>query len=442
MNLSALFIRRPGRDDAAHPRHRARRPRRLLPACRCRRCPQVDFPTISVQAKMPGASPETMATSVATPLERHLGTIADVTEMTSSSTVGQRRHHPAVRPRPRHRRRGARRAGGDQRRARRPAGRPAQQSDLPQGQSGRRADPDPGADLGHADAGARSTTPPITVLQQKLSQVEGVGEVTSAAARCRRCASSSIPTRSFKYGIGLEDVRAALAAANANSPKGAIELGRSHYQIYANDQATSAADYAPLVVAYRNERPSACPTSPTVTDAVEDMRNVGLANGKPAVLVIIYPAARRQHHRDRRSGEGGCCRELQASHPRQHRRHRSLIDRSTTIRASLADVERTLLIAVVLVVLVVFLFLRDPRAALIPSVAVPVSLIGTFGVHVSARLQPRQPVADGADHRDRLRRRRRDRRAREHHAPHRGGHAAASRRRCSARARSASPCCR
>ena len=148
--------------------------------------PQVDFPTISVQAQLPGASPETMATSVADAAGAPSGQIADVTEMTSHELGRQRAHHAAVRPGPRHRRRGARRAGGDQRRARRPADQPAQQPDLPQGQSGRRAGPDPGADLRDADARARCTTPRRNVLQQKLSQIHGIGQVDHRRRRAAR----------------------------------------------------------------------------------------------------------------------------------------------------------------------------------------------------------------------------------------------------------------
>ena len=174
------------------------------------------------------------------------GTIADVTEMTSTSSLGSTAHHAAVRPRPRHRRRGARRAGGDQRRARRPADQPAQQPDLPQGQPGRRADHDPRADLGHADAGADLRRRLDRPAAEAVAGRRASARSTSAAARCRRCASSSIRGALFNYGIGLEDVRAALAAANANSPKGAIEDGDCHYQIYANDQATTAGRIPPI----------------------------------------------------------------------------------------------------------------------------------------------------------------------------------------------------
>ena len=165
-----------------------------------------------------------MSTSVATPLERHLGTIADVNEMTSTSSVGTHPHHAAVRPRPRHRRRGARRAGGDQCRARRSARRAALQSDLSQGQSGRPADPDPGADLDTLTPGQIYDSA-STILQQKLSQVDGIGQVQIGGGSLPAVRVELNPRALFKYGIGLEDVRAALSAANANAPKGAIEQG-------------------------------------------------------------------------------------------------------------------------------------------------------------------------------------------------------------------------
>ena len=253
---------------------------------------------------MPGASPETMATSVATPLERHLGEIADVTEMTSSSSVGIDPHHAAIRPRPRHRRRGARRAGGDQRRARRPAGEPAQQPDLPQGQPGRRADPDPGADLRHADPGPdlrRGLDRP----QQKLSQVDGVGEVDVGGSSLPAVRVELNPRALFKYGIGLEDVRAALAAANANSPKGAIEHGDQPFQIYANDQARQAdaiprAGRSPIATARR----CGSPTSPTSIDFGREHPQCRARQRQAVGAGDPLSPARRQHHRHRRPGEG------------------------------------------------------------------------------------------------------------------------------------------
>ena len=267
--------------------------------------PQVDFPTISVQAQLPGASPDTVATSVASAAG-------------ASSRADRRRHRDdldqfgrsgadraAVRPGPRHQRRGARRAGGDQRRAGRPADQPAQQSDLSQGQPGRRADPDPGADLEDADprpdVRCRDQCP---VADAVADQRHRSGDHRRRGA-ARRCASSSIRNALFKYGIGLEDVRAALASANANSPKGAIETAALHYQLYTNDQATHAADYQPLVIAYRNGAAVRLSDVADVQDSVENLRNAGLAERQAGGAGDPVPPARRQHHRHRRQREGG-----------------------------------------------------------------------------------------------------------------------------------------
>ena len=403
--------------------------------------PQVDFPTISVQAPLPGASPETMAATVATPLERHLGPIAGVTEMTSSSSLGSTRITLQFDL--------DRDIDGAARDVQ--AAINAARADLP---TSLRSNPTY-RKVNPADAPimilaltSDTLTPgqmydaASTVLAQKLSQVEGIGQVDVGGSSLPAVRVELNPRALFKYGIGLEDVRAALAAANANSPKGAIEDGDRHWQIYANDQASHAAEYRPLVVAYRNGaavRLSRCRRRSS--DSVEDLRNAGLANGKPAVLVILYrqPGANIIETVDRVKARAAAARGVD---PARHRSRRSAIDRTTTIRASLRDVERTLVIAVVLVILVVFLFLRNVARGAHPERR----RAGVADRHlrrdVSARLQPRQSVADGADHRHRLRRRRRDRRAGERHAPHRGRHAARCRRRCAARARSASPCCR
>ena len=185
------------------------------------------------------------------------------------------------------------------------------------------------------------------------------------------------PTTLFKYGIGLEDVRAALASANANSPKGAIEAEGLHYQIYTNDQATKAADYKPLVIAYRNGAAVHLSDVADVEDSVENIDNAGFSNGKPAVLVIVFrqPGANIIQTID---SVKAAIPELMAAMPRAMTLTIAN-DRSTTIRQSLNDTEMTLVIAVVLVTLVVFLFLRNLRATMIPAVAVPVSIIGTFG---------------------------------------------------------------
>jgi multidrug efflux pump len=339
--------------------------------------PQVDFPTISVQASMPGASPETMATSVATPLERHLGQIADVAEMTSTSSVGSTRVTLQF---------GLNRdIDGAARDVQ--AAINAARADLPtslrSNPTYRKVNPADAPIMILALISKTRTQGQLydsaaTVLQQKLSQVDGVGQVTVGGSSLPAVRAELNPHALFKYGIGLEDVRAALAAANANSPKGVIEEGGRRFQIYTNDQARLAEDYRPLVVAYRNGAAVRLSDMGEVVDSVEDLRNLGMANGQPSVLVILYrqPGANIIDTVDR---VAALLPQLRASIPSDIDLSVAM-DRTSTIRASLRDVERTLLVAVALVILVVFAFLRDLRATLIPSVAVPVSLIGTFGI--------------------------------------------------------------
>jgi multidrug efflux pump len=338
--------------------------------------PQVDFPTISVTAQLPGGSPEVVANTVATPLERHLGQIADVTEMTSSSTVGTTRINLQF---------GLDRdINGAARDVQ--AGMQAAFADLPtnlrSNPTYRKVNP---ADAPILILALTSDTKlqgelydaASSVLAQKLSQIQGVGQVIVGGSALPAVRVELNPFALQKYGIGLEDVRAALAAANAHSPKGDIEEGDRHFQIYDNDQATRAAQYRSLIIAYRNGAPVHLTDVAELTDSVEDLRNAGIANGKPAVLLIIFrqPNANIVGTVDRVMDE---LPELRASispaidvEP--------TVDRSVTIRASLAEVERTLVLSAILVVAVVFLFLRSGRATLVPSIAVPVSLIGTFG---------------------------------------------------------------
>jgi multidrug efflux pump len=338
--------------------------------------PQVDFPTISVQAQLPGASPETVATSVAEPLERHLGQVADVTEMTSSSSVGQTRITLQF---------GLERnidgAARDVQAAINAAG-PDLPTNLPSNPTYRKVNPADAPILILALTSRTLTRGQLydaasNVLQQRLSQMDGIGQVIIGGAALPAVRVELNPEALFKYGIGLEDVRAALASANANSPKGAIEDSGHHYQIYTNDQASHATDYRPLVIAYRNGAPVRLTDVAEVQDSVEDLRNEGLADGKPAVLVILFrqPGANIIDTVDRVKAE---LPHLQAAMPTDVEITQAA-DRSTTIRASLHDTERTLLIAVALVTVVVFLFLRDLRSTLIPAVAVPISIIGTFG---------------------------------------------------------------
>jgi multidrug efflux pump len=339
--------------------------------------PQVEFPTISVQASLPGASPETMAATVATPLERSLGRIAGITEMTSSSSLGStnvvlqfdlnRDIDGAARDV---------QAAINSARSLLPTG-------LPSNPTYRKVNP---ADAPIMILALTSNTmtqgqmydAADTIIAQKLSQVQGIGQVRVGGSALPAVRVELDPTTLNKYGIGMEDVRAVIAATNANRPKGAVEDGNRHWQIYANDQAKKAADYLPLIVSYRAGAAVRLSDVADVKDSVQDLRNAGLADGKPAVLVIMYkqPGANIIETVDR---VRKLLPALRASIPSAIDLSIPL-DRTPTIRASLRDVERTLMISTALVIMVVFLFLRNARAALIPSVAVPVSLIGTFGV--------------------------------------------------------------
>jgi multidrug efflux pump len=339
--------------------------------------PQVDFPTISVRATLPGGSPQDVATTVASPLERHLGQIADVTEMTSASTVGSTRITLQFGL--------SRNIDGAARDVQ--AAINAARADLP---TSLRANPTY-RKVNPADAPIMVLTltsdtlergklydAASTVLSQKLSQVEGIGEVTVGGSSLPAVRVELIPQALYKYGIGLEDVRAAISSANAHSPKGGIDVGNRRYQIYANDQANQAEQYKSLVIAYRNGAAVRLSDVGEVTDSVESLRNAGLANGKPAVLIILYrqPGANIIGIVDRVIA---LLPQLRASVSPAIDLNVA-VDRSTTIRASLHDVELTLLIAIFLVVMVVFAFLRNGRAMLIPVVAVSVSLVATFAV--------------------------------------------------------------
>ncbi len=337
--------------------------------------PQVDYPTISVRATLPGASPQDVATTVASPLERRLGQIADVTEMTSSSSVGSTRITLQF---------GLNRdIDGAARDVQ--AAINAARADLP---TSLRSNPTY-KKVNPADAPILILTlssdtmtrgdlydAASTVLAQKLSQVEGIGEVAVSGSSLPAVRVELIPQAVYKYGIGLEDVRAALGSANAHSPKGGIDVGDQRYQIYANDQANKAADYQSLIVAYRNGAAVHLSDIGEVTDSVENLRNSGLANGKPAVLIILYrqPGANIISTVDRVKA---LMPQLRASISPAIDVETG-VDRSTTIRTSLRDVERTLILAVLLVIVVVFAFLRNLRATFIPVVAVSVSLVATF----------------------------------------------------------------
>ena len=338
--------------------------------------PQVDFPTIIVQAQLPGASPETVATSVAEPLERHLGTIADVTEMTSVSSVGQTRIVLQFAL--------SRDINGAARDVQ--AAIVAARADLPtslrRNPTYRKVNPADAPVLIMAMTSKTLTRGQLydaasNVLGQRLSQINGIGQVVIGGSALPAVRVELNPQTLFKYGVGLEDVRAALASANANSPKGAIEEGNQHYQLYTNDQALQASDYEPLIVAWRNGAPVKLSDVASVIDSVENVRNEGLFNGTPSIIVLLFrqPGA---NIIDTVDGVKEALPELVAALPSDVQ-FTVASDRSTTVRASLFDTEMTLLIAVVLVTLVVYAFLRDIRATLIPCIAVPISILGTFG---------------------------------------------------------------
>ncbi len=340
--------------------------------------PQVDFPSISVNTGLPGASPETMASAVATPLERQFGRIAGVNEMTSSSTLGStsitlqfdlnRNIDAAARDV---------QAAINAARGQLPA-------NLPRNPNWRKVNP---ADAPILMLGLTSDTmspgqmydAAATILQQKLSQVKGVGSVFVGGSSLPGVRVEINPAKLNNMGLNLEDVRAVLTAANANRPKGAFSDGERTWTITATDQLLKAKDYRPLLVAYRNGAPVVLQDIATVEDSVEDLRNVGYVNGMPAVIVYInrQPGANIVDTVDR-------VKEilplLQASVPAAIHPFKILSDRTTTISASVQNVQQTMAISVGLVIMVVFVFLRSVRTTLIPSVAVPISLVGTFGL--------------------------------------------------------------
>jgi multidrug efflux pump len=347
---------------------------RLLPVSPL---PQVDFPTISVSAALPGASPETMASSVATPLERQFGRIAGVTEMTSSSTLGSssitlqfdldRNIDAAARDV----------------QAAIAAARGYLPANLPTNPNYRKVNP---ADSPIFMLSLTSTVldkgriydAASTILAQKLSQVPGVGQVIVGGSSLPSVRVELNPSALHYYGIGLEQMRSVLSGANANSPKGHLDGSDSIWQIGVNDQIFHAVEYAPLIVGYSGGRAVRVSDVGTVVDSVEDVRASGYTNGKPSVLVIIFrqPAANIIDTVDRLRAT---LPQLKAAIP-QSIDVRVAMDQTVTIRASVRDVELSLTIAIVLVILVVFVFLRNPWSTFIPSVAVPVSLLGTFGV--------------------------------------------------------------
>ena len=338
--------------------------------------PQVDFPTVSVAASLPGAAPEIMASSVATPLERQFGRIAGVTEMTSSSFLGttsitlqfdlNRNIDGAARDVE---------AAINAARSYLPA-------NLPANPTYRKVNPadSPIMILGMTskvyDRGPMYDAA-STIVQQRLSQVEGVGQVSVGGSSLPGVRVELNPTQLNSYGLGLQDVNSMLSSQNANLAKGQITNGTTSADIVANDQLMKADYYKPLVVGYHNGAAIKLSDVANVIDSVENIRAAGFLDGKPCVILVVFrqPGANIIDTVDRIVD---AIPSLEASVPAGIQ-FTVVLDRTQTIRASVKDVERTLLISVALVILVVFLFLRNVRATLIPGVAVPVSLIGTFG---------------------------------------------------------------
>jgi multidrug efflux pump len=347
---------------------------RLLPVAPL---PQVDFPTVSVGAGLPGASPEIMASSVATPLERQFGRIAAVSEMTSSSALGasavtlqfnlDRNIDAAARDV----------------QAAINAARGYLPTNLPNNPTYRKVNPADAPILILALTSDILSKSQIydyasTIMAQKLSQVSGVGQVFAGGGALPGVRVEVNPTLLNKYGIGLEQVRGVLSNANANTPKGYLADGFRMWQVGANDQLFHAADYRPLIVAYRQGSPVRLSDIAEVRDGPETVMSSGYVNGKPAVVLIIFrqPGANIIETVDR---VRAILPQLKADIPPSIGT-RFAMDRTLTIRASVRDVERTLIISVLLVIVVVFVFLRNARSTFIPSVAVPVSLVGTFGI--------------------------------------------------------------
>jgi multidrug efflux pump len=339
--------------------------------------PQVEFPTISVNANLPGASPETMASSVATPLERQFGRIAGITEMTSTSFLGStsitlqfdlsRNIDAAARDV---------QAAINAARGQLPA-------NLPANPNYRKVNPADSPILilamtSDIHNSAQMYDSAASIVQQKLSQIEGVGQVFVGGGSLPAVRVDVNPTQLNNYGVDLEDVRATLSAANANRPKGELADGRTTQALATTDQLLKAQQYRPLVVHYRSGGAVLLRDVANVTDSVEDLRATGMFNNKTAISVVVFrqPGANIIETVDRVRAKLAA---IEAEIPAGMKISVGL-DRTTTIRASIRDIEFTMLISIALVILVVFVFLRSPRTTFIPLIAVPVSLIGTFGV--------------------------------------------------------------
>ena len=339
--------------------------------------PQVDYPVISVRASIPGASPETMATSVATPLERHLGTIAGVNEMTSTSSVGSSRVTLQFDL--------SRNIDGAAREVQ--AAINASRVDLPatlrSNPTYRKANPAASPVIILALTSKTKTPGQIydavsNIVSQRLSQVDGVGDVEIGGGSLPAVRIELLPFALSRYGISTDDVRAAIQASNANRPKGTVQGDGRKLQIYTQTPALRASDYASMVIAWRNGAAVRLQDVAEVLDGVEDTRTLGLFNGEPAIIVLItrQPSANIIETVD---SVRALLPELQAQLPPDVTLQVAS-DSTNSIRGSLREVEFTLVISVILVVLVVSLFLRSVRATIVPAVATVAALLGTFGV--------------------------------------------------------------
>src|SRR5450432_2306082 len=339
--------------------------------------PQVDYPVISVSASIPGASPETMATSVATPLERHLGTIAGINEITSSSNIGSARVTLQFDLN--------RNIDGAAREVQ--AAISASRVDLPatlrSNPTYRKANPAASPVIILALTSKTKTPGQIyeavsNIISQRLSQVDGVGDVEIGGGSLPAVRIELVPFALNHYGISTEDVRAAVQAANANRPKGMLQGDGRRLQIYTQTPALRASDYAPMVIAWRNGAAVRLQDVADVQNGVEDTRTLGLFNGEPAIIILVtrQPSANIIQTVD---AVRALLPELQAELPSDVTLQVAS-DSTNSIRSSLHEVEITLIISVVPVVLVVSVFLRSLRATIVPAVATIVSLLGTFGV--------------------------------------------------------------
>src|SRR5271165_5844604 len=338
--------------------------------------PRVDFPVISVGAALPGADPQTMASAVATPLERQFGRIAAVNQLTSSSQLGStgialqfdlNRNIDA--------------AARDVQ-ASINAARSQLPTNLPSNPTYRKVNPADAPILILALTSDTQTVPQMydaadSILAQKLAQVEGVGQVFVFGAAQPAVRAEVNPTLLNKLGVGLDSVRNGLYAANANAPKGQVSGDGRSYALSDTDQLFTADQYRPLIVAYNNGAAVRLGDVADVQDSVADVRNLGLANGKPGILMPIFrqPGANIIDTVDR---VRALMPYLQSSISPAIKLT-VVMDRTVTVRASVKDIETTLLISIFLVIMVVFVFLRTVRATIIPSIAVPMSLVGTFG---------------------------------------------------------------